>query len=306
MYADHESGGTRVAIYRGAMRWSETITIYLAMGAPFAVSFFLHARNGKQHIPRFLKAAAIALLWPLAVIRITWVGSGETNAHLTRTRRSKRNEANVNIAKRGLLAALNAMNESVSRSDNTMREELQRAACVLRESIETYVGLAGATEELAVEASPTEKSKELHRIAGYKGDDLAVAARCANRRNIARIIQHHIRARVQMVHSIADIREAIEAGRSANNGRYKAKDHVPLSATEVYKQAIDLLRLLGDDETASRIAELCGQEVAQRRRSREEEMPTDSRRAIGEGPCTTHTSRITQSPLSNETTMAQG
>ncbi|MDQ3917519.1 MAG: hypothetical protein M3348_03505, partial [Acidobacteriota bacterium] len=55
--------------------------------------------------------------------------------------------------------------------------------------------------------APTPRELELCRIAGRSGDDLLAAGRCVHRRNVTRLLAHLERARSELVHALADVRE---------------------------------------------------------------------------------------------------
>lgn len=304
--AKPDSAGTSVAVSPLAMRLSETIIIYLATGAPFSVSYFLHKRERERTIRGFLGAVAAGVLWPFTALRILVAEYSHSTATTLADRASRKHEENIQYAKRRLLASLHALSELATSAGGRMNKELERVACVLRESVETYVGLAGAVEGAAVGISQTEHALDFFRIAGLKGDDLMLATRCAQRRNIARIIEHHSRARVQLVNGIADIREAVERTGPSKPANGLANARLRLETVEIYKHAFNLLSLMGDQDAAMRIAKLVNQERSQLRRSGLTEAHAESPHETGEEPCTANTSRPTHAPLPNEATMAQG
>lgn len=298
--------GTSIAVHTDAMRLSEAITIYLAAGAPFAVSGYLARRKDERRGLRLLKATASGFVWPFAVLRILLIEYGKTQREVKEDRRSQQCEAKFQKAKRNLLAALHGMSELAPNTLDTPYQNLECAACVLRESVETYVGLAPSIEEPNVENAPGESTMELFRIAGYEGNDIAVAARCANRRNVARVKHHHIRARVQMVHAVADISEAVESIRTSMSANGSAERRLRLASKEVFNLLINLLVLMGDEETARKIAELLNPEISRPPRARDKEKREDLSLESGEVPCKVYSTRQSHAPLSNEATMAQG
>jgi hypothetical protein len=298
--------GTSIAISRVAMRLSEAITIYLATGAPFSVRYFLHAQAAERRVLKVLKAVAAGLSWPLVVWRILVGRFAQSSSAAIADSVSKNHEEKIQGAKRRLLAAIHALSELTADASGTVHEDLERTAYVLRENVETYVGLAPAVNEAAVDGSPKEHAKELFRIAGRKGDDLLLATRCAHRRNVARIVEHYTRARILLVHAIADLREAVERMRPQIVANGIAERRLSVAAVELYKHAFDLLSLMGDDEAAMRIAELLNRELSRLRRLEIMETRTVLTQDQGEELCKAHTSRPPHAPLSSESTLAQG
>lgn len=299
-------GGTSVADYCAAMRLSEAITIYLAAGAPVTVNRYLAKRKGEGSALSLLRATSLGLVWPLAVLRILLIGYGRTLFEAKEDHISQECEARIQNAKRNVLASLHGMREFADSIGNTPHEDLERAVCVLHESIETYVGLAPSIEESSEVPAPNESTMELFRVAGYTGNDIAVAATCANRRNAARIMRHHNRARVQMVHAVADICDAVESICTSMSIKGTVVRQLCLASTEISKLTINLLVLIGDEATATRIAELLNHGSLQPRRIRHNETRENLSPDSGEVPCIVHTSRPPHAPLSNEATMAQG
>ncbi|HEY0547590.1 MAG TPA: hypothetical protein VGC91_19575 [Pyrinomonadaceae bacterium] len=280
---------------------SETITIYLAAGAPFAVSYFLHARTGADRAHLMLKTIAAGLLWPLAALRIllarpTSKPAAESGSH--------RREEKIEEAKRRLLAALHAVSEMAA--PVVACEKLERAACVLRDSVERYVGLAHAAEESEMDAEPNESELELFRLAGRKGDDLSLAGRCAHRRNVARLREHRTRARTDFLHALADLGEAAAVERPQAANAAEAGRRMSLAVLKLYGYTVELFSLLEDADAAMRAAQLLNQECARLRRLQPSEARDASEQQTGEELCAAHTSRPPLAPLSNRTTLAQG
>ena len=286
------------------MRLSETITIYLATGAPFGVSYFLHAQVGEGRVLKILKAVSAILFWPLAALRILVTRHSQTASAAIADNVSRNHEEKIHNAKRRLLAASHAVSELTANAGGTMHEDLERAVFILRENLETYVGLAPSVDEAAFEGSPQEHAKELFRIAGRKGDDLLLATRCAHRRNVARIVEHYARSRILLVHAIADVREAVERMRHQIVANGIAERSLCMVSMELYKCTFDLFSLMGDEEAAMRIAELLNRELSRLRRLDIMETRKVLTQEKGDEPCKAHTSRPPRAPLPRESTLA--
>jgi hypothetical protein len=279
------------------MRLSETITIYLAAGAPFAVSYFLHARRDRGRAHLMLKAIAAGLLWPLAALRLVLARQPQPSPEEVG---AQLHETKLDETKRSLLAALREVSQLSSEAFGAACEKLERAACVLRDSVEKYIGLAQAAAEASEDAPPDEREMELCRVAGRRGDDLLMAGRCVHRRNVARLKEHHARARTQLLHALAEIGEAVEIELQPMAANAAAAHRLSLAILRLYGQAIDLLSLSDDASAAMRAAQLLNQECARLRRLQAAEHEK------GEESCTTHTARPSLASLSNRTPLAQG
>lgn len=287
------------------MRLSETITIYLAAGAPFAVSYFLRARREQGRVHLTLKAIVAGLLWPLAALRL--VLARQAQAATEAAAGAHAHEIRIDETRRSLLASLREVGELSREACGASCEKLERAACVLRESVEKYVGLAQAAAEASEDALPDEREMELCRLAGRRGEDLLLAGRCVHRRNVARLREHHARARTQLLHALAEIGEATELELQPSVANAEAARRLSLAILRLYGQAVDLLSLSDDAAAAMRAAQLLNQECARLRRLQAAVTASPaSEHEKGEESCTAHTSRPPLASLSNRTPLAQG
>lgn len=268
------------------MRLSETITIYLAAGAPFGVASLMRGQHGGSRTLALLKATGAMLLWPLAASAILVARQrriDEAGAH-QRSMDAPSGEM-VERAGRELLDSVYRVYEMAQESSVKEREKMERAACLIRESVEKYIGLAMAAIELNADGGPGEREMELCRVAGRTGDDLLLAGLCIHRRNVARINAHNERARAELVHMLAEVREVVDA-----NG-LRARTDAPLAEAilKSYRRAIELFSLLDDQRAAMSIARLLDVECA--RLPRLETNATEEAHAVapfGEEPCVTH------------------
>ena len=262
--------GTYVAIGPTAMRLSETITIYLAVGAPFSVNYFLQEQgNAKQHRVRsLLKAAGAGLLWPLiAVSGFLWRSPSAVPSSSTTQGESaidERMSQKISAAQNQLFMALSVVQELLEKSASK-REELEQSMRAVREAVEKYVGLTLTLAETSLDASPASREMELCRIAGREGDDLLLAGRCIHRRNVTRLISHQARSRVELLHALAAVRETDGARlpRSLPDG--SAARQLSAGLLKFYGEAINLLTLLEDESAATSVARLLDAECARLR-----------------------------------------
>jgi hypothetical protein len=290
------------------MRLSETITIYLAVGAPFAVSYFLRqqAAEGRAHL--LLKTTVTGLLWPLVAVKIFYARLRRTlmRAKLYEEPVLQPHAEKIDGARRNFLGALHTVRELATDAPGVESEKLERAVYVLRDCVETFVGLAQAVKEAMPDAPPDERELELFRLAGRKGDDLMLAGRLAHRRNVARLREHHARARTEMLHALAEIREAADGLHPARVANFAAARRLSVETLRLYGCAVDLLSLMEETSAAMSVAQLLNQECARLRRMPAAETVEASGYETGEGLCTAHTSRLSHASLSRETRLAQG
>lgn len=245
------------------MRLSEAITIYLAAGASFGVYNLQreHASVSRFHI--FLKATRAAILWPLAAVKILFPPK-QARLDDEAERGNALFVERIARAQRQQLASLHRVMQLMEVSSVAQRAKAERAFCVVREIVEKYVGLTLAAAESQPDAQPSEREMELCRIAGRSGEDLSLAGRCVHRRNAARLIIHQARARTELLHALAEIREV--AGSSASPSNAKAARHLSVAIVRFYVHIFNLLSLLEDETAAKGVARLIDAECWRLRR----------------------------------------
>jgi hypothetical protein len=269
------------------MKLSEAITIYLAAGASFGVYNFLREPNPTSRFRTWLRATRATILWPLAAAKILRPHTRpdeDKSAGMINEQASAHFVRRIGQASRKLLASLYRLVELANVSSGVERDRMERAARRVREIVEKYIGLTMAAAEAHPDAPPTKREMELFRIAGRRGDDLVLAGRCIHRRNAARLVAHQARARTELLHALAEIRELI-GGINALTNVFAAR-HLSVETLRFYACAFDLLSLLEDEGAAKSVARLLDAECARLRRlealSRKESKPTE------EELCTTH------------------
>lgn len=278
------------------MKLSEAITIYLAAGASFGVYNFQREQNPVSRFHNWLKAARAVLLWPLAAAKLLRPRRRPNKSRPAGTingRASARFVERINQANRELLASLYRLVELLGVSSGGEREKMERASRRVREIAEKYVELTMAAAESNVDAPPTERELEIFRVAGRKGEDLLLAGRCIHRRNAARLVAHQARARTELLHALAEIREIV--GETTASANLITARHLSVETLRFYACAFDLLSLLEDESAAIVIARLLDAECARLRRlealSRKESKTTE------EELCTTQIQPIRLSSL---------
>lgn len=273
------------------MKLSEAITIYLAAGASFGVYNFLREQNPTSRFHAWLKATRALILWPLAAAKFLRPRQRPDEGNPVKTINEQATALfieRIGQAKRKLLASLYRLVELANASSGGEREKMEQSSRTVREIVEKYVELTMAAAEANPDAPPTEREMELFRVAGHKGDDLLLAGRCIHRRNAARLVAHQARARTELLHALAEIREVCGEATTLTNALTNviATRHLSVETLRFYACAFDLLSLLEDESAAMSVARLLDAECVRLRRleslSRKETKPTE------EELCTTH------------------
>jgi hypothetical protein len=295
--------------HRVAMRLSEAITIYLAAGAPFGVTSFLHERPDRRRALALLEAAGAMLLWPLAASAILFARQRhkDDTAHANGKPFGVPIGERVEQAQRDLLASVYKVYEMAQDSFGKDREKMERAACKIREIVEKYAGLARVRVEINSDAMPDRREMELCRVAGRKGDDLLLAGLCIRRRNVARINAHVDRARTELVHALAELREQVDVTRLSSHTSTQPLRLLSEAILESYGRAIEMFSLLDDQRAAMSIARLLDVECARLRRL-EAAIVGDAREecAFGEEQCIPHAPHTFSTGLSQRSNLSQG
>lgn len=294
-----------VALTPSAMRLSEAITIYLAAGASFGVYNFLREPHLGRRFHALLKATRAAILWPLVAAKILFFrqrpGEGGAVALLDK-QMSMQLAENTGHARRKLLASLYKFVELAQASSGRESARVEAASRAARETIEKYVGLTLAAAEINPDASPTERELEICRVAGRRGDDLLIAGRCIHRRNAARLVAHQARARTELLHALAEMREIVGGATALTN--VVAARHLSVAALRFYCHAFNLLSLLEDEAAATIIARLMDAECGRLRRL--EALSLKETRATEEELCTAHAPHLPMTGRSQTRALNQG
>lgn len=274
------------------LQLSETITIYLAIGAPFGVNFFLREQTGREtgRARSVFKATVAGLLWPFVAIaslpsrrkasRKPPSQTGERETAL-----GERTSAAIATAQGQLFGALERVRE-LAEEDAAGSEDLEQKIRAVREGIEKYVGLTLALVEMKLDEQPAAREMELCRLAGRSGEDLLLAGRCVHRRNVTRLIAHHARSRTELLHAFATVREIDNERWPVSPGEIAKARHLSVAVLRFYGQAINLLSLLEDERAAMRAARLLDAECSRLRRleaaslQRDEPVGVESRHAL--------------------------
>lgn len=268
------------------MRLSEAIIIYLSVGASFGVYSLLRKPASASGCHALLKATRAAILWPLAAVKILFRRNPASKGRAADEVERRRTLFFERIAQAERLqhASLQKVIGLTQDLSGAERAKAERAFCTVRGIVERYVGLTLAAAESDPHAPPGEREMELCRIAGRRGDDLKLAGRCIHRRNAARLIAHQARARTELLHALAEIREL--AGSAASFMKAKDTRYLSVATVRFYSHAFNLLSLLEDERAARGVARLMDAECWRLRRL-EARSQTETG-ATEEKPCRTH------------------
>lgn len=291
------------------MRWSEPLTIYLAAGASFGVSRYLHAAGRARSRRRAVaEGMAAALLWPLAAAAILTKRLRHACEDGPAEGACAGMRARVEDARRNFVSSVNKMLEIMRASRMTMGETLEQTLYAMREGAEQYVGLAGMFENADEKEAPAAHEAELARLCGRRGDDLSIAARCLHRRNVSRVRAHYHRERSRLLRKLAELRARDEddpLSYAGDDARRAVRRKLSEARLEIYLRATDLFSLLEDERAARGAAQLTDAECLTLRRLRETDEAAVER-ASGVEKCTEHARPLMSKDPLSATTCTRG
>jgi hypothetical protein len=288
------------------MRTLETLTIYLAIGAPFGVSYFIHHRMQAGRVVQVAKAHLIAALWPLVLIGYFFKRRFVRSSADASVRSHDERENKLDGAWKAFVAALYQVEDAASLLSDRDREKLERDARNVRESAEKFLALSASVANAAPGEPPSERELELLRIAGRTGDDLMVGGACVKRRNAVRLEQHHARARMEVLDGLAALGDRSDAAQLAGEANAADLRRLSLAVLGLFGRALDLFSLVEDEAAAMSTAQLLNDECKRLRRLASMEKAAEVESETGVELCTTHTSRLSHAPSTGLTTLRQG
>jgi hypothetical protein len=206
-----------------AMQLLELLIIYLSIGAPFGVYFFLINRQSRQNSYLFFLSILVALVWFGYVFALLRRFDRKTFFVLDSSR-----ESEVQDAVNRFLASV---------SETTVRPE-NIPFFNLKETVERYAGLTLAVQT----ASPNAQAHEIEilRVTGRKSNDLYLGAACLHRKNLIRLRAHQSGARKDFLQIFAKNFAA---------------------SSEVFGAVINLVRLLDDAEALRSLEQIRSNEI---------------------------------------------
>jgi len=180
------------------MNLIDLLVVYFAIGAPFAVSYFLRNRRDDKSVSFWLKILLVFLLWlPFA-------------ATLLFRNKYFRNFFNLNFF-RDILEkdSSQEISQIQKRIENLLiKSDLDISAFDYRETIERYTGLTLASEV----KTAGDFESEIFRVA--ENTNIKLGSICLQRRNRIKLIQHQTEARRDFLHIIKQLFDSISDTRS--------------------------------------------------------------------------------------------
>ena len=273
------------------MRLSEIITIYLAVAAPFGVAHFQRRQAGAHARASLLliAAASAGLAWPLAALSflVRRRALRRDFASAAEGAGARRRESRIEQAGRAVFDSLLRVEEFLEKARGREEEETRHALFAARESVERFAGLTMAAAGAELNATPTPRELELCRVSGRTGEDLLLSGRCLHRRNVIRLRLQRERARTEMLHALAEMRERAGDVPLLLPAQREAARRLAEAVIDSYSHAIDLLSLLDDPTAATRVARLLDAECARLRKLGIGPARDDPGTTIGVETCTT-------------------
>ncbi|MFN2481065.1 MAG: hypothetical protein ABR554_06335 [Pyrinomonadaceae bacterium] len=291
------------------MRLSQLITIYLAAAAPVGVLVFLRRQADAARASAVARAAAAGLLFPFTLAAYA-LARGDVTGTTSSARTHETHEEKTESARKALVAALHGFEDRAREAGGRRADAAVRAAHALTSTVERYAGLTLALADAEPDGEPDERETELARIAGRGGEDLEIAGRCVRRRNASRLREHQARSRLELLHALAGLQDALEEldhARTARRPRVAADSQPEAGASarqlsaallRVYERAFDLLLVLEDARGVQTLVRLLDATRARLYRHREEVPHAAHEGADGGQPCTPHRPLTTPVTLS--------
>lgn len=325
------------------MRLIEFVTIYLAAAAPAGVIFYLRQPAHAQRASTCARALFAGLLFPFTLAcyallsrrstRVAHTSDPKTHEAATHdaTDEAATHEAKIDSSRKALINALHNFEDRAREAGGTRAAQSVADAHALTSTVERYAGLTLALAAAAPEGEPVARELELARVAGRTGDDLDIAGRCVRRRNASRLCEHQAQSRIELLHALAELQDALDAfadprgGRTNSSGRanvsgqagiagHAAVSHHARAAASpsaqalsaallrVYERAFDLFMLLEDARGVQSLTRLLDATRARLYRHHDAD-PAHAPRldAAGEVTCISHSSQTISTPRTAQT-----
>jgi hypothetical protein len=293
--AERDRAGISVAHAGNVMRLSEPITIYLAAGASFGVSRYLHAQSRSSRRRALVEGVGAALLWPVVAAAILL----RRLRHVDETKEEP--DALVEEAAHAFVSSVNKMLEA---SRRMKVPKMEQALFALREGVQQYVGLMN----VKADRGPAPYEMELARVSGRRGEDLLLAGRCMQRRNVSRIRARYERERSSLLRKLAELRAEEENSDAVCHEDSSGTIAVAMAEArlEIYNRAAALFALVEDGRAAEIAAHLVDEERSHLFRLEETSVEAcNSPRPFGEERWTDLTPQLTYKNHPAATTSTQ-
>jgi hypothetical protein len=174
------------------MTFTEFLIIYLSIGAPFGVYFFLSHRQINLNSTFLLKTACVVFGWCFYAVFLISRSQKKYEANLTSDSIA---ENEIEKIVRKLLATYSEISAN----------EKNVSFFQFREIVERYTGLSSALYD---SRESTEFQNELFVLAGRKEQDLQLANRCLQRKNLLRLKAHQIQAQQDFLQIFENLDES--------------------------------------------------------------------------------------------------
>jgi hypothetical protein len=175
------------------MTFTEFLIIYLSIGAPFGVYFFLSRRPINWNSTFLLKTVCVVFGWCFYAVYL--ISRRSQNIYEANTALDSIAENEIEKIMRKLLAAYSEI----------MPNEKNVSFFQFREIVERYAGLTSALHD---SRESTEFQNELFVVSGMKNQDLQLANRCLQRKNLLRLKAHQIQARQDFLRIFENLGES--------------------------------------------------------------------------------------------------
>jgi hypothetical protein len=181
----------------------DALIIYLSLGAPFGVYYFVQYRETCAGTTLWVKTLLAFVLWPAEAVKVV------------KTFHSRKDAAGLHFDGEHLLDA-----REEKRVDEIKRilEDLffvygsTTSIYTFREIFERYVGLSMA---LLPQPSKTQPESEILRLTGHK--NVAVGSACLNRRNRSLLLKHQTLARRDLLDKLSFLAASPETGENVGS-----------------------------------------------------------------------------------------
>lgn len=240
----------------GVLNTSETLTIYLAVGAPFGAAYLFHASSGGK-LSALLKAVGVVGGWPLALCYLLLVDRHTSGFFDADERAQNTHEEALRHSRRELEKALRGVEELARLNlSSDVSRNVEAAARAALFAVEKHFHLLVAYDRLIAEQSPQPLALELCRLAGRSDEDLRTAALCIHRRNTARVGARCRQSNDEVIEALLLLRRAVLAPTAPSGERPHDQALLVRATIETYDLAADFLSQSEDASAAAAKATL--------------------------------------------------
>jgi hypothetical protein len=220
------------------MTFIEILIIYLAIGAPFGVYYFLKHRELFSRPQLLAKTLLAALFWVYY--------AGQLVSAKLRSLKDTQNGADSDVSRE---KEIEAASQSLLNAFSKLADDGKPTFFEYREILERYIGLTLAVQNSSADSPVQAHETEVFRVVGHEKSELQLAGRIMHRKNFLRLQAHERAARHDFLQVAAQIYEKKSFPSINLNGK--------LEAWHSYQRSILLLaELLEDAEAAKALKRL--------------------------------------------------